>query len=219
MTDLLRRFNDVRVESAEQQPLRLPGKYETGDSQEIERREDTRLLLLIAGGDSQALAALYHRRGTLLYSLLVRILVNDMEAQEVMQDTFVQIWRRGHRYDPGRSSPLGWMIMLARGLAFDRLRSRSRREVRQAAYEREVASLEVEIGGSVPPERDELAAACAAALNRLPEDQGRALQLAFLRGWTHEEIAQAVHEPLGTVKSRIRRGLLTLRKVLKDYHG
>ncbi len=68
-------------------------------------------------------------------------------------------------------------------------------------------------------ERDELATACAAALNGLPEDQGRALQLAFLRGWTHVEIAGAVGEPLGTIKARIRRGLLALRKALKDHHA
>ncbi|HEU0011810.1 MAG TPA: sigma factor-like helix-turn-helix DNA-binding protein, partial [Verrucomicrobiae bacterium] len=77
----------------------------------------------------------------------------------------------------------------------------------------------VEINGSRQSERDELAAACASALNLLPESQGRALQLAFLRGWTHQEIACALGEPLGTVKARIRRGLLALRKALKDYYA
>jgi RNA polymerase sigma-70 factor (ECF subfamily) len=148
------------------------------------------------------------------------MLVNEMEAQEVLQDTFVQIWRRAHKYDSGRSSPMAWMIMIARGLALDRLRSRSRRCATHAAFEREVASLEVEeINGARQVERDELAVACAAALNRLPEDQGQALQMAFLRGWTHEEIAGAIGEPLGTIKARIRRGLLSLRKALKDHHG
>jgi RNA polymerase sigma-70 factor (ECF subfamily) len=109
--------------------------------------------------------------------------------------------------------------MIARGLALDRLRARARRTASHAAYEREVASLEVEINGARQTERDERAAACASALNSLPEAQGRALQLAFLRGWTHEEIARAVGEPLGTVKARIRRGLLVLRKTLKDYHA
>lgn len=182
-------------------------------------REDARLLAIIADGDQPALAALYRRRGSLLYSLLVRMLGNEMEAQEIMQDTFVLIWRRAHEYDSGRSSPLAWMIMIARGRALDKLRARSRRSANHAAYEREVVSLEVEINGSRQMERDELAAACASALNSLPEAQGRALQLAFFRGWTHEEIACAVREPLGTVKARIRRGLLALRKTLKDYHA
>jgi RNA polymerase sigma-70 factor (ECF subfamily) len=142
-----------------------------------------------------------------------------MEAQEVMQDAFVQIWRRAHRFNVERSSPIAWMIMIARGLAMDRLRARSRRNVNHAAYEREMASLELEIKETRQTDRDELADVCASALNALPDDQAHAVQLAFLRGWTHEEIARAIGEPLGTVKARIRRGLLALRKTLKDYHA
>ena len=208
------------METAENQVVRFPGDNPLDELPETaEVREDARLLTGIAGGDQHMLAALYRRHGSLIYSLLVRMLVNEMEAQEVMQDTFVQIWRRAHKYDPRRASPLAWMIMIARGLAWDRLRSRSRRSASHAAFEREVASLEVEVTGERQTERDELAAACAAALNGLPEEQGHALQLAFLRGWTHEEIATAVGEPLGTIKARIRRGLLALRKALKDHHG
>jgi len=208
------------VETAEDQRVRFPGGGPPDELPEAaEAREDARLLTGIAAGDPHALAALYRRRGSLIYSLLVRMLVNEMEAQEVMQDTFVQVWRRAHKYDPGRSSPMAWMVMIARGLALDRLRSRSRRRATYAAFEREVASLEVEeIHGARQVERDELAAACATALNDLPEEQGHALQLAFLRGWTHEEIAGAVGQPLGTIKARIRRGLLALRKALKDHH-
>jgi RNA polymerase sigma-70 factor (ECF subfamily) len=183
-----------------------------------EGREDARLLALIAGGDQHAFAALYRRRSGLVYSLLVRMLVHEMEAQEVMQDAFVQIWRRAAQFDAARSSPVAWIIMIARGLAVDRLRARSRRAAGHAAYERELVSLEVEVNGARPVERDDLADACASALNHLPEEQGRALQLAFFRGWTHQEIAGAAGEPLGTVKARIRRGLLALRKTLKDYH-
>ncbi|HEX4263448.1 MAG TPA: sigma-70 family RNA polymerase sigma factor [Verrucomicrobiae bacterium] len=199
--------------------LRFAGNGSPEDSQDAEVREDARLLAGIADGDQHALASLYRRRGSLIYSLLVRMLVNEMEAQDAMQDAFVAIWRRANKYDPCRSSPLGWMVMVARGLALDRLRARSRRSVNHAAYEREVVSLEMEVNGSRPTERDELAAACASALHDLPEAQGHALQLAFLRGWTHEEIASAAGEPLGTIKARIRRGLLALRKALKDYHA
>ena len=209
------------MEPAENQVVQFPGCNPPGEGHDTaETREDARLLAVIAGGDQHALAALYRRRGRLVYSLLVRMLVNEMEAQEVVQDTFVQIWRRAPRYDPSRSSPMAWIIMIARGLALDRLRARSRRSASQAAYEQEVASLEVEeINGARQTERDELASACATALHSLPEPQARALQLAFIRGWTHEEIAGAVGEPLGTVKARIRRGLLSLRQALKDYHA
>jgi RNA polymerase sigma-70 factor (ECF subfamily) len=80
--------------------------------------------------------------------------------------------------------------------------------------------LELEWGArSRQVEQDELAAACAAALHRLPEAQAQALQLAFLRGWTHEEIARVRKEPLGTVKARIRRGLLALRQILKEFQN
>jgi RNA polymerase sigma-70 factor (ECF subfamily) len=208
------------VEPVENQLLRFPGNTHPGDAlPTAEEREDARLLADIAREDQRSLATLYRRRNILLYSLVVRMLVNEMEAQEVMQDTFLQIWRRAHEYDAARSAPIPWMIMIARGLALDRLRARSRRHANHAAYEQEVASLELEqISGARQTERDELAAACAAALHGLPESQGHAIQLAFLRGWTHEEIACAEGEPLGTVKARIRRGLLALRKVLKDYH-
>lgn len=204
------------MESAENQRVHSPGP--NSNARPVELQEDTRLLAAIAEGDQPALATLYRRRGDLLYSLIVRMLSDEMEAQEVMQDAFVLIWRKAHQYDAERSSPLSWILMLARGLALDRLRARSRREAGQAAYERELASLEVEVGAR-PLERDELAAACARALNRLPEPQARPLQLAFLRGWTHEEIAAATGEPLGTIKARIRRGLLALRAGLKDYHA
>ena len=208
--------NDLCVESAGDQTAQF---HKSGDSQALKACDDARLLAVVAEGDQHALAALYRRRSGLIYSLLVRMLVNEMEAQEAMQDTFLQIWRRAREYDPERSVPMAWIIMIARGLALDRLRARSRRNSGYAAYEREVALLEVEIHGARRTERDELAAACASALNNLPESQGRALQMAFLRGWTHEEIACAVGEPLGTVKARIRRGLLALRKTLKDYHA
>jgi len=189
-----------------------------GDSHSLQITEDARLLALIAGGDQRALAALYKRQGGLVYSLILRMLANEMETQEVVQDAFVQIWRRAPQYDPARSSPLAWIIMIARGLAVDRLRARSRREAGHAAYEQEMASLEVELNGALYAQREELAAACAHALNRLPEEQAHAVQLAFLRGWTHEEISRGVGEPLGTVKARIRRGLLALRKIMEDHH-
>jgi RNA polymerase sigma-70 factor (ECF subfamily) len=110
------------------------------------------------------------------------------------------------------------MILIARGLAVDRLRARSRRQANLAALETEIAALELETNHSSRQiERDELSGVCQAALHRLPEAQAHALQLAFLRGWTHEEIAQAQNEPLGTIKARIRRGLQALRQTLKDY--
>ena len=185
-----------------------------------ESREDARLLRAIAEEDQRAVALLYQRRSGLVYSFLLRMLGNRAEAQEVLQDTFIRLWRRAKDYDEDRASATAWLLLLARGLAMDKLRARSRRKATMSAYESEVSALEVEeITGARRLESDELAEACRAALNRLPEAQSRALQLAFLRGWTHEEIAGVQGEALGTVKARIRRGLLALRKTLKDYYG
>ena len=216
----MNRWTKPRVEPAKEPAMPSTERNEARQPFDPEANEDARLLALMAQGNQNALAAFYRRRSELLYSLLVRMLGNEMEAQEIMQDSLVRIWRRAAEFDPERSSPMAWVMMITRGLALDRLRARSRRNATHAAYEREVASLEVEVNqGARQSERDELAEACATALNTLPEPQGRALQLAFLRGWSHEEIARAEGEPLGTVKARIRRGLLALRKLLKDYHG
>jgi RNA polymerase sigma-70 factor, ECF subfamily len=198
--------------------LRFPTNDAPGDSLEAHAREDARLLSLVAQRNHEAFERLYRRRSGLVYSLVKRMLVNEMEAQEVLQDTFVRVWRRAAEFDADRSSPLAWIIMIARGRAMDRLRSRSRFTANRAAYEREIASLELEVAAQPPLLREELAQACAAALNNLPNEQGHALQLAFFRGWTHDEIARSLGEPLGTIKARIRRGLLALRKTFKERH-
>lgn len=182
--------------------------------------EDSRLLGAIGQGDHASLARLYERRGGALFSMLARMLTSEAEAEEVLQDTFVRIWNRAATYDPARSAPFTWMVMLARGLALTRLRSRQRTTLGLAAYEAEVASLEVEHvdSGWHPPE-PELNTACTHALRRLPDDQRRALELAFFRGWTHAEIAEVTREPLGTIKARIRRGLISLRSFMRDFHA
>lgn len=212
--------NNQYVDTAEKQILRFPGVPENrGAASTQAAAEDLQLLKLIASGDQQAVASLYQQRGPLLYSLVLRMLGDEMEAQEIMQDTFLQIWRRAGSHDPARSAPLTWMILIARGLALDRLRRGGRRRANHAAFEAEIAALEIEVVNRPRQmERDELTTVCAAALNRLPEAQAHAVQLAFLRGWTHEEIAQAQNEPLGTIKARIRRGLQALRQTLKEYH-
>ena len=198
---------------AQEEPLRAK-------PDDVEAREDARLLRAIAEEDQRALALLYRRRSGLIFSFLLRMLGSRAEAQEVLQDTFIRLWRRAGDFDEDRSSATAWLLLFARGLAMDKLRARSRRAATCSAYEREVSSLEFEeTTGARQLERDELAEVCRAALNRLPEAQGQALQLAFFRGWTHEEIAGAQGEALGTVKARIRRGLLVLRKTLKDYYA
>jgi len=215
-----RKHGCPQVNHGENEAMPLLDDSSAAEPDDVEAREDARLLCAIAREDQRALAMLYQRRSGLVFSFLVRLLGNHTEAREVLQDTFVRLWRRAKDFDADRSSATAWLLMFARGLALDRLRSRSRRAATYSAYEHEVAALEVEeLTGARQLERDELANACRDALNRLPEVQSRALLLAFFRGWTHEEIASAQGEALGTVKARIRRGLLALRKTLKDYYG
>jgi RNA polymerase sigma-70 factor (ECF subfamily) len=208
------------VNPAQSRLIRFPEIRKREDSYApAELREDARLLAAIAGGDEPALELLYQRRSRLIYSLLTRMLGGETEAQEVTQDVFVQIWRKANQYDALRGTPTGWIIMIARGLALDRLRSRARRATTTAEYERQAGALALEdASGFRQMQQDELAAACARALHNLPETQKRAVQLAFMRGWTHEEISSAEGQPLGTIKARIRRALITLRKALKGHH-
>lgn len=204
-----------------QQNLLRPAPENPGITQDdVEAREDARLLHAIAGGDERALATLYRRRGGLIFSFLTRMLGHEAEAQEALQDTFIRLWRRAKDFDASRSSATTWLLLFARGLALDRLRARSRHAAKLSAYESEVATLEARQsdGGQKGTAPDELAGACRDALQKLPADQRRALELAFFRGWTHEEISTTQGEALGTVKARIRRGLLALRKTMKDYY-
>jgi len=203
----------------EKQMLRFPSNDSPNDSLDAEARQDAQLMAAVAKGNRKALAELYQRRAPVIYSLLTRMLGNKTEAQDAMQETFLAIWKRAHAFDPVRSSPLSWMVMIARGKAIDLLRSRSRRAARHASYEQEIASLELQVASQKIAEPDDLASACASALHNLPDEQSQALQLAFFRGWSHQEIAGAVNEPLGTIKARIRRGLLAMRRALKDYHA
>lgn len=201
--------------------MRLPVHFmndapNPGPDAELERR----LMKAAAAGQHEALASLYQRRGPALYALLLRMLGKPDEAEELLQDAFVLFWKRASTYDPAKASPWTWMVMLTRGLATDRLRSRSRRQVHLTAYEQEVASLEVDHLSPVTTVGErEMSDRVTAALRGLSDPQREAIELAFYRGWSHEEISRASGQPLGTVKSHIRRGMLALRQLLKDFYA
>jgi len=188
----------------------------------LDSGEDARLIAQVADGQAGALAELYRRRGGALFRFIQRILGNEPDAEEVLQDAFVAIWRRAGRYDAAKSGPLSWMMMIARGLALDRLRQRSRR----AAGVERLRSSEDSGSTSADPsesavsriEADEKARRLDTALGGLPEAQRIAIELAFYRGCTQEEIARTTGEPLGTIKARIRRGMLALRLRLQNLH-
>jgi RNA polymerase sigma-70 factor (ECF subfamily) len=170
-----------------------------------------KLLARIGAGDTQALADFYDLTANPLFSLAVRILGDRNEAEEVIQDVFVQIWNKASAFDPLLGSAFQWAMGIARHRSIDRLRARQRRTrlIEEVANE---ASDGVTSKHANLEEPD--AAEVKSALSQLPSEQRRVLEMAFFSGLTHPEIAEALREPLGTVKARIRRGLLKLRDTL-----
>jgi len=179
--------------------------------------EEIELLRRIAACDREALAKFYDRAAGPLFSLALRILGEPADAEEVVQDVFVQIWDKAARFNPSMGSPFHWALSIARNRSIDRLRARQRRSrlVTDFQASGQVVSAENPSGSFELPE-DELAA-IRSAVKSLPQEQRQAIELAFFGGLTHPEIAEVMKEPLGTVKARIRRGMLKLRDSLQPY--
>jgi len=179
---------------------------------------DQEMIARIGRRDQSAFSALYDRLSGPLYSLAMKMLGDSADAQDALQEVFVQIWSRASTYDPEKSSVFSWAVLLTRSRAIDRLRARDRRlrvVVGSTADENKVAEATdastVESAADTANKKDE-AAHVRSLLNNLPEDQRQAIELAFFGHRTHHEIAAQLGQPLGTVKARIRRGLLKLRE-------
>lgn len=165
-------------------------------------------------GDRRALEALYGETRSLVHGWATRVLRDPGDAEEVTIDVYLQVWNGASRHDPSRGSVRGWIGMLARSRAIDRMRRRQRR----GAHEEAVAELPVVASEADGPATllaaDEQRGRVGAALATLPETQRRAIVAAFYGGLSHAEVAASLGEPLGTIKTRIRRGLLALRERL-----
>ena len=182
-----------------------------------ESERDRACLQRLVGGDLPALEELYDRYGDLLYSVAVRIVGDPAEAEEVLQDTWVQAWRKSSSFDAARGAVGAWLVTIARSRALDRLRSAgSRQRAERAAG--------VELAAAVrPPAAVDVADAVAAsqagervseALERLEPQHRDVLQLAYFGGLSQTEIAERLGAPLGTVKSWTRQALLRLRELV-----
>ncbi len=183
---------------------------------EPDRLLEAQLLTRVAQGEEPAFAELYDRFSTGLYSMALRMVNDAAEAEDVLQETFSHIWRKAATYDATRSSAFTWAVMILRHKAIDRLRVRQRlqRTTDKAIDLNFFAS--VDDTSASTPLQHELHARVRAALALIPEDQKQAIGLAFFTELTHEEIAAQLKQPLGTVKARIRRGLLRLREFVKE---
>ncbi|HET9228117.1 MAG TPA: sigma-70 family RNA polymerase sigma factor [Thermoanaerobaculia bacterium] len=175
--------------------------------------DDANLLRRIASGDGDALTRLFDMHSPVVLGLLIRMLGGRAEAEEVLQEVFLQVWMQADRYEESRSSPRGWILMLARSRALDRLRRRSSQQRR----EEEVASEEgvaVRPVGTARLEAAERRSRIGEALGLLSPEQRHCIELAFFEGLTHTQIAERLKAPLGTVKSRILLGMNKLRQAL-----
>ena len=184
-----------------------------GDDQS---REQARLLAAMVRGDKSALAQLYDSLGRPLYSLAFRILNDSAEAQDIVQDVFLQIWQKAGTYETSRGSVFGWAATLTRNRAIDRVRMRKRRTelLAESAPDLQPAPLADDEDSGASLWIKEKARAVRSALGQLAPDQQKAIELAFFSGLTQLQIAAKLNEPLGTIKARIRRGLLKLRETL-----
>jgi RNA polymerase sigma-70 factor (ECF subfamily) len=178
---------------------------------------DAELLHAIARGDESALANLYDRYNSILLGLLLRILHSRAEAEDVLQEVFIQIWQRAANFDEARGRAFTWMVTLARSRAIDRLRSlQSRQRADDTALRDAPETIGDASDDAYHAEQREIV---RSALAEIPEEQSRALLLAYFEGLTQSEIAVRLDQPLGTVKTRMRSGMSKLRDLLGEKMG
>jgi RNA polymerase sigma-70 factor (ECF subfamily) len=178
---------------------------------------DRALVARIERRDADALGEIYDRYSARLNGLASRILGDTGESEEVLQDVFLYVWRAAATFDGTRGSVLAWLMVATRSRAIDRLRTRrsgGRSRLTTLTDAPEPASkedLEAALAGR------EWETVCRAAIGELPEDQRRALELAYFEGLTQQEIADRTKTPLGTVKTRVRLGMMKLRERIRPY--
>jgi RNA polymerase sigma-70 factor (ECF subfamily) len=182
----------------------------------IDQDREIELLQRIGAGDPDSFEDLYDRFSGVLFSAAVQILNDQREAEDVLQDVFVQIWDKAKLYQPSRGKPLTWAMTLTRNKAIDRLRSFQRRFRLQDQVERESKAISPPVSRDSVDEVDALEKSriIRSAVLKLSNEQRQAIELAFFSGLTQNEIAEELNQPLGTVKARIRRGMLKLKDLI-----
>jgi RNA polymerase sigma-70 factor (ECF subfamily) len=169
--------------------------------------------------DESALAHLYDASSPLVYGLALRILGDAGAAEEVTLDVYLQVWKQANRFNPLRGRVSTWLMTMARSGAIDKLRGRaqerSQADTLEAVPETQSESLDPEQSAAVAQQQAQV----RKALSALSEDQRRAIELAFFNGLSQNEIALRLKEPLGTIKTRIRNGMLRLRDLLQPRQG
>lgn len=185
--------------------------------QQIALKTDDFLLQEISEGNTDAFSVLYDRHSPQLYGLALKILQNRTLADDVIQDVFVNIWKKAGSFNRDRGAPIAWMLILCRNRCIDVLRKTNKSKSRLTELTQEATQRIAENSGISPLESadlSEMSQAARSALNDLPAEQRDPIELAYFKGLSQTEIASELNLPLGTVKTRIRLGMQKLRDVM-----
>ena len=201
--------------------IRLPPRDERMSvvAADIRNLADEELMQLVADGSPRAFELIYDRHGGAAFSLAYRMLGSRGIAEDTTQEAFLSIWRSRMRYDRSRGSVRTWVLGIVHKRAVDALRHGAVHDRRQEAIEGTLEHLEAAERTEVEAARREEAADVRNALDTLPDDQRRTIELAYFGGFTHSQIAEMLEEPIGTVKGRMRLGLDKLRRQLAESHA
>jgi RNA polymerase sigma-70 factor (ECF subfamily) len=191
------------------------------DSIDIRSRDQEWVALIkrVADGDQSALTTLYDSTSRLVFGLILRVLGDRATAEEVLLDVFTQVWRQAALYDRSRGAPLAWLMTIARSRAIDRLRSGKHDQ----QHKEPLDNLTDLTSSTISPEEatatSERQKIVRAALDTLSPEQRQVIELAYYSGLSHSEIALRLGQPLGTVKTRTRLGMMKLREALRPVLG
>ena len=182
--------------------------------------EETRLIERIVLKDQKALEKLYDLYSRIIYSIVLRIVKNQEDAEEILQNIFLQVWERADSFNGKKGTVYAWLITLARNKAIDKIRSKDfRNNTYTFTFDYEIEIFEnkysgLEIDSMIAQERSEYV---RKALLQIPKEQREIIEMAFFEGYTQIEISEKLNLPLGTVKTRSRQGMMKLQNLLNDY--
>jgi len=182
---------------------------------EIQALADEELMLLVQGADPRAFEVLYDRHGGAAFSLAYRMVGNRTAAEDIVQEAFLSIWRSRIRFQRERGSVRTWVLGIVHHRAIDALRRNVVHERRRASAEGIEERFEAKELTDVEAARREEAQTLRAALEDLPDEQSRVIELAYFGGFTHTQIAEILEQPVGTIKGRMRLGLEKMRRTLE----
>lgn len=182
--------------------------------------QELQLMKRIKARDEQALAELYDAYNRLLYGMIISIVKSREEAEDVLQEVFVKIWEKAQSFDEERGNPYSWIVTLTRNKAIDRIRSKGYKTQQKAQQDVDAPEFTLEgekfdpLETTIFSDRAELV---RKALGEIPESQCEVLKIAYYKGMTQSEISEQLDIPLGTVKSRMRQGMIKLKDILGEY--